>query len=80
MPIYKVHLYFQGNQVFEVEARDDEIAEEVAIDMLHEACAGIPMVVDDVAVFKSSDQYTAAEELYDREERNINEDDPREDR
>jgi hypothetical protein len=77
MKVYKVMLWFKGRQQFEVQARDDEQAEVEAIDMLQEACMGVPVDVIDTVAVLSDNQYLDHEELEDRE-RNINEDDPRE--
>lgn len=68
MKIYTVHLWFNGDQKFNVEARDTDHAEEVAIDMLYEELGSIPVEVTDVeAVFRIDDQYTDQQELEDRE-------------
>jgi hypothetical protein len=79
MKVYKVKLWFRGSHTFEVEANGYESAEGNAIDMLQEACGSILIDVDDATVLLSDNQYTAQQELFDRE-RNINEDDPKEDR
>ena len=65
--IYKVMLWFRGNAVFEVEAKDDEWAESEAIDMLNEACEGISVETHDAVVTKSGNQYTDQQELENRE-------------
>ena len=67
MPIYKVMLWFNGKAVFEVEARDEETAEDKAIEMLDEACEGISVETSDAVVTKSASQYTDQQELKDRE-------------
>jgi len=67
MPIYTVQMLFRGNQKFNVEARDDEHAEELGIEMLQEACNGIPVEVYDAVVTMPSNQYTDQQELEDRE-------------
>lgn len=67
MAVYKATLYFSGQQTFEIEAQDDEAAEYKAIEVLQRACGGVPVEVNDAVVVKSDCQYTAQQELEDRE-------------
>lgn len=69
MTIYNVRLYFQGDMGYEVEAKDDESAEERAIELLNEDCPRLRLEVNDATVIKSSNQYTAEQELRDDERR-----------
>jgi hypothetical protein len=66
MTIYKVRLWFKGRATWEIEAENDEAAEEEATEMLHEI-GGISVNVYDAEVTKSDNQYTDQEELQDRE-------------
>ena len=53
--------------MFEVEAENDEQAEEKATEMLEECQDGISLEVDDAVVTLSDNQYTDQQELKDRE-------------
>ena len=65
--IYKVRLWYRGQAMFEVEAENDEQAEEKATEMLEECQDGISLEVDDAVVTLSDNQYTDQQELKDRE-------------
>ena len=81
MKVFNVRLYFHGDIGYEIEARDDEEAEDLAIDRLSQdmPTSRVDYEVNDAVVTLADCQYTDQQELEDRE-RNINEDDPREER
>jgi hypothetical protein len=67
MAIYIVHVFFNGDKKYRIEAKDKETAEERAVDRLYDE---IPKHIDVVETYSELDdnQYTDQEELYDREE------------
>jgi len=66
MAVYDVKVYFHNTVRYEVEARDEEEAREKAMEMCQdEEC---PDEIVDTTVMLSDCQYTAHEELCDREE------------
>jgi len=67
--IYKVKLYYSGAADITVEAKDEEHAEELAIDKLYEGGAEDNLEVNDVVVLKSDNQYTDEQELRNGERR-----------
>jgi len=72
--IFNVKLYFEGSMVYEVEAIDDEMAEELAVDLLHSDNPRLDLDIVDALVTKSNNQYTAEQECEDDDRRGIDED------
>jgi len=65
MPIYNVRLWWNNSKTYEIEAKDDESAEEKAVaDCMDEDC---PDEITDAVVTLSDNQYTDQQELLDRE-------------
>jgi hypothetical protein len=67
--IFKVMLAFKGSKTYEVEANDDVVAEERAMERLDDDRGSIELEVIDAVATKADDQYTDQMELFDREER-----------
>ena len=67
--IYNVKLYFNGDKSFEVEARDEEHAEELAMEELEDKSGEVYCEVIDAVVIKSDNQYTDEQELRDGDRR-----------
>jgi len=69
MKVYNVRLYFNGDIGYEIEAKDDEEAEDLAIDRMHQdmPTSRVDYEVNDAVVTLSDDQYTDQQELEDRE-------------
>jgi len=68
--IYKVMLQFNGHVTYEVEAHNEEYAEDKALDMLHEEASGFAFIeTTDAVVTKSDNQYSDSQELEDGERR-----------
>lgn len=65
MPIYNCVVHTSARYKFDIEAKDQETAEEMAGEKVQEEHA--PDNIDDVEVFLSDDQYTDQQELADRE-------------
>jgi len=66
--IYNVTLYYRGSATVSVEARDEEKAEECAIEQLYDGGVEDNIEVNDVVVVKSDNQTTDQMELFSREE------------
>jgi len=66
--IYNVTLYYRGTTTVSVEAKDEEAAEERAIEQLHDSDMDEDIEVNDVVVIKSDNQTTDQMELFSREE------------
>lgn len=70
MKIFKVTLYYQGHTTLEVEANDEETAEEYAINQLYEKVEDhVGIEVNDAVVVLSDNQYTDQQELFDEHRR-----------
>lgn len=68
--VYNVTLEFSGTVQYEIEAKDDETAEELAIDRLHDSVGGdVDVDVVDAVVTLSDNQYTQTQESIDDERR-----------
>ncbi len=67
--IFKVQIDFRGYGVYEVEARNDEHAEELAMELLKEEVTTEYVETYDAVVTKSDNQYTDSQELEDGERR-----------
>ena len=60
--------------VYEVEAVDDETAEELALDILRSDNPRLELDIVDSVITKSNNQYTAGQECEDDDRRGIDED------
>jgi len=69
--IYKVHLEFCGTKVYEIEANDEETAEEKASEQLS-FDSTISLDIIDAVVVKSDNQYSAQQESEDDDRRHDN--------
>jgi hypothetical protein len=68
--IFKTTLYFEGNITYEIEAKDDEHAEDIATNQLHDLCSDANVLdVIDAVVIKSDNQYTGLQESIDDDRR-----------
>jgi len=68
MPIYNVKLYYSGDRSYDIEAKDEDQAQERALEKLSEDVFEVDNI-DDTEIELSDNQYTDQQELQDEEDR-----------
>ena len=67
--IYKVVIDFRGYSVYEIDAPNEDLAEEQAIKLLHDEVQTDFVETYDAVVTKADNQYTAEQECEDDDRR-----------